>query len=66
MDAPKKATAQMRYCWNCGDEMGVIERKFYDPHDTCGKIECNREARYAEEVERSEAHDQLDRDMGWY
>ncbi len=63
MDQPK---AKMRYCWNCGEEMGVIENKFYDSRDTCGKAECNREASHAFAAERDEAHEQLDRDMGWY
>ena len=57
--------AKMRHCWNCGAEMGVIENKYYDSRDTCGKIECQREAQYVAEAERSEAHEQLDRDMGW-
>lgn len=61
-----RTTAKMRFCWNCGAEMGVIERKFYDSRDTCGKSECEREARDATRAERDEAHEQLDRDMGWY
>ena len=27
--------AKMRYCWNCGVEIGVIEDKYYDSRDTC-------------------------------
>ena len=54
-----------RFCWNCGESMGLVASKFYDSRDTCGKAECEREARYAAEAERSEAHEQLDRDMGW-
>jgi len=45
--------------------MGLIEDRYYDRGDTCGKMECAREARYAAETERAEAHEQLDRDMGW-
>ena len=45
--------------------MGLIEAKHYDRTDTCGKAECEREALYAAAAERQEAHDQLDRDMGW-
>ena len=37
--------------------MGVIENRY------C--TECDREARYQAEAERAEAHEQLDRDMGW-
>ena len=59
------AKAKMRFCWNCGGEIGVIEDKYFDSRDTCGKLECHREATYSAEAERSEAHEQLDRDMGW-
>lgn len=54
-----------RFCWNCGASMGVIENRYYDSRDTCGATECDREARYQAESERAEAHEQLDRDMGW-
>ena len=57
--------ARQRSCWNCGKDMGIIEDRFYDRRDTCGATECEREARYQNEAERDEAHDQLDRDMGW-
>lgn len=52
------------YCFNCGEDIGEKDR-FSDPLDTCGRPECNREARNAFEAERAEAHEQLDRDMGW-
>jgi hypothetical protein len=55
----------MRYCCVCGDEMGVIEAKYYDSRDTCGKMSCDREMRDADAAEREEAHERLDRDMGW-
>lgn len=48
-----------RHCWNCGASMGFIENKYYDSRDTCGKLECEREGRYAAEAERSEAHHRL-------
>lgn len=54
-----------RHCWNCGDSMGVIEDCYYDRTDTCGKSECEREARDERSSERDEAHEQLDRDRGW-
>jgi hypothetical protein len=56
-------TPKMRHCWNCGDEMGVYAD--YDRMDTCGKQECEREVRNQMQGEREEAHEQLDRDMGW-
>ena len=59
-------TTKMRHCWNCGDEMGLVASKYYEPTDTCGKPECDLEARYAAQAEQSEAHEQLDRDMGWH
>lgn len=54
-----------RHCYNCGATMGFIEDQHYDRRDTCGTMEC--EQRYREDVgaECEEAHEQLDRDMGW-
>jgi hypothetical protein len=52
-----------RRCFNCGEELGAYAN--YDRLDTCGKRECDREARAIREEERQNAHDQLDRDMGW-
>jgi hypothetical protein len=54
---------KMRHCFNCGEQLGAYAD--YDPRDTCGKRECEREAQAAFAEEREEAHDQLDRDMGW-
>ena len=54
-----------RFCWYCGESMGVIADKYYHRSDTCGKIECNREARDVERQERDDAHDRLDEEMGW-
>jgi hypothetical protein len=62
----RATTAKQRFCWNCGADMGVIENKFYDSRDTCGQPGCEREARDAAYAERDEAHEQLDRDLGWY
>lgn len=55
--------AKMRHCFYCGEELGIST--WDDPLDTCGKPECNRSARDAREQEREEAHERLDRDMGW-
>lgn len=55
--------AKMRFCFNCGEELGVYAD--HDPMDDCGKIECTRAARDCYAQEREEAHDRLDRDMGW-
>ena len=61
-DTPKKI-APMRHCFCCGEELGRYWH--YDRSDTCGKTECTREARYAAQEERDEAHASLDRAMGW-
>lgn len=58
-------TKKMRHCWVCETELGMIERRHYDPQDTCGSRECDREARDMAQAERDEAHERLDRDMGW-
>ena len=64
-DAPKARKARERHCWFCGASMGIIEDRHYDRGDTCGKLECDRAARDAQAAEREEAHERLDRDMGW-
>ena len=60
-----KAKARIRQCWNCGGDMGLVEDRHYDRMDTCGAARCEREASDAARAERDEAHDRLDRDMGW-
>jgi len=52
-----------RFCFNCGESLGVLG--WSDRYDTCGKRECDREARYAMQADREEAHEQLDRDLGY-
>jgi len=54
-----------RFCWNCGASMGLIADKYYDSHDTCGELECDKAARDAHRQEIEEAHRELDRRMGW-
>ena len=56
-------SAKMRYCFNCGEELGVSA--WYEPLDTCGKWECEGAARDARATERAEAREKLDRDRGW-
>ena len=66
MDKPKDPKyAQERFCWNCGASLGFIARMNYDRTDVCGKQECGREQRNMFAAEREEAHEQLDRDMGY-
>lgn len=60
--APDKKP-RMRHCFNCGAELGQYAD--YDPLDTCGSRECDRAAREIAQQQRDEAHEQLDRDMGW-
>ena len=57
--------ARMRFCWNCGAEMGLIEDKHYDSRDTCGALECQRAEQDAAAQERAEAYERLDRDLGY-
>lgn len=55
--------AKMRHCFYCGEAIG--EYVDHDPLDTCGKQECEREARNEREQQRQDAHDRLDRENGW-
>lgn len=54
----------MRYCFYCGEELGVYD-DFGERYETCGKRECERAARDSQAQEREEAHEQLDREMGY-
>lgn len=53
---------QIRHCWNCGDDMGFIEDRFYDRTDVCGKSKCNRALQDRIAQERQERHDEIDND----
>lgn len=59
MPAPK-----MQHCAFCGEELGVYAKPIGE-QDTCGRRECERDAREQAQAEREEAHEQLDRDMGY-
>ena len=61
----KMGTVAMRYCAFCGDELGMIDSRYYDRNDTCGKLICERWARDQARAEREEAHRDLDERMGW-
>ena len=58
-----KKTPPMRHCFYCGEILGRYWDS--DPLDHCGDRLCAREARDAAEYDRLEAHERLDRDMGW-
>jgi len=58
-----KPKGKMRHCCYCGEELGVYVD--HDKFETCGKQECERFAREEARAERWEAHEKLDRDMGW-
>ncbi len=57
-------TPKMQHCFNCGEELGVYVHYVHDI-ECCGAQECNREMQNIYQQERDEAHEQLDRDMGW-
>lgn len=52
-----------RFCFNCGQEIGAYGG--WDQFDTCGAKECDWAARDALSQEQADAHEKLDRDMGW-
>lgn len=56
--------SRRQHCAYCGDDMGEWT-KFSERTDTCGKPECQRFEREEAQAERDEAHERLDRDMGW-
>ncbi|MCR4300668.1 MAG: hypothetical protein NUV51_03585 [Sulfuricaulis sp.] len=53
-----------KQCCNwCGEFLYETDR--LDPYEHCGKPECSRAMRDEMRAEREEAHERLDRDMGW-
>lgn len=58
-------TPKIQYCFNCGAELGVYIHYAGDI-ECCGKPECNREMQDTYRRERDEAHEELDRDMGYF
>lgn len=58
-----KPKGKMRHCFYCGEELGIST--WSEPYDHCGKSECAREADYAMQSERAEAHERLDEQNGW-
>ena len=61
----QKKPERRHLCAYCGTDMGVYDRRYCDSSDVCGERECNRWARDNARQEREEAHEQLDRNMGW-
>lgn len=56
---------KMHHCFNCGEELGPYSNAYSGRFEACGKPECQREERDAYQQEREEAHEQLDRDLGY-
>ena len=64
MNHPSPKPARRQFCAYCGDDIGEWT-KDSNRNDTCGKRECTRWERDNWMAEREEAHERLDRDMGW-
>ena len=56
---------KMHYCFNCGDELGAYGDFYGDRFEACSRGECQNAERDARQQEREEAHEQLDRDLGY-
>jgi hypothetical protein len=54
-EADVSGMARLRHCWHCGAELGGLIIAEWEPGDTCGKVECEREVRRQEEAARAEA-----------
>ena len=57
--------ARERFCCICGTSLGFLFDREYDRTDTCGSRQCDYEARDMDRAEREEAHERLDRDLGY-
>lgn len=57
---------KVKHCEYCGADLGgAVEKYGQGDIITCGQRECERYARDAQAEQRAEAHEQLDRDMGY-
>ena len=56
---------KLTQCEFCGDDLGGAVEKWPGEPVTCGKRECERWVWEEMQRIREEAHEQLDRDMGW-
>lgn len=54
-------TKKLQHCFNCGEELGVYDA-YPGDLQTCGKTECEREARSAEQGERDDRADRASQD----
>ena len=52
---------KMQHCFNCGEECGVFDNHWRDLV-TCGKRECEREARYQYQCEEADARERAESD----
>ena len=59
----KTMVAKERHCPYCGESMGVLN--YVNQYDTCGELECERWALGQAAADREDAHEQLDRDLGY-
>lgn len=57
---------KMKHCAYCGEEIGLCSPAYFRDPEACGKRECQREVAAMYREEREEAHEQLDRDMGYF
>jgi hypothetical protein len=60
-----KLKGRERFCACCGESLGRIADRYYDRSDTCGRPDCDREARDMDRAEREDMHERLDRDLGY-
>jgi hypothetical protein len=52
---------RMQHCFYCGENLGVFEVE-YDELPTCGKQECEREARYEYQARDADARERAEED----
>jgi hypothetical protein len=60
----KMSKQKMKHCAHCGEELGMTEDWDREP-EACINPECKREVHAMYREEREQAHERLDRDMGW-
>lgn len=60
------AKRTIEHCENCGAYLGRPVEKLYGDFIVCGERECSRAEQDFHAQQREEAHEQLDRDLGYF
>jgi len=59
--ASRQPPRRPKYCFNCGAP--IKDSAYSDAYDTCGELDCDREARYAWQAAEAERRERAEEDI---